>query len=170
MTEHQSKRPPGYRYSDIQQIKSLANVILHTLFDRLKNRHIVTIMKTIPHQCPIGNAVHKAKNALKKTAAQVTYGILLFYYVISNADTSWNDKVKIYAACGYILLPYDLIPESIHIIGCTDDFAAVLIGYNAIRLNITPVITSRAGRQVWKWFKIRIKNKSRKSKLSAEKS
>lgn len=80
------------------------------------------------------------KRRLEQTAARIIYGLLLFYYVLSSSDTPWNDKLRIYGAVGYIFLPYDLIPESIHIIGCTDDFAAIFIGCKAIRANITALL------------------------------
>lgn len=96
------------------------------------------------------------KRRLEQTAARTIYGLLLFYYVLSSSDTAWNDKLRIYGAVGYIFLPYDLIPESIHIIGCTDDFAAIFIGCKAIRANITAAVASRARKYLRKRFGVRI--------------
>lgn len=87
------------------------------------------------------------------------YGLMLLYYVVSDAATSFMDKLKIYAAIGYILTPLDLIPNSIHLAGFTDDLAAIGIAYTTVRQNLTIGILRKAANRIWRWFKVRLRTK-----------
>ena len=53
---------------------------------------------------------------------------------------------------GYFILPVDLIPDALPVIGWTDDMAAVVWVLKTVWNNITPEIRAKARRQLARWF------------------
>ena len=53
---------------------------------------------------------------------------------------------------GYLILPLDLIPDAIPVLGLTDDAAAIKLAYDTIRTSITPEIERRATAKLCQWF------------------
>lgn len=94
----------------------------------------------------------KIAKTAKKAGVKVIYGVLLLYYAATDPNTSIADKAKIYGALGYFILPLDLAPDAIPLIGYTDDLAAITCALKAIWKNITPEIHSKARQQLLKWF------------------
>ena len=56
---------------------------------------------------------------------------------------SLKDKAIIYGALGYFILPIDLIPDYIPVIGLSDDFGALIYAYNIIKDNINDDIRGK---------------------------
>lgn len=94
----------------------------------------------------------KIAEVAKKAGVKVVYGVLLLYYVAVDPNTSTADKAKIYGAIGYFILPLDLVPDAIPMVGYTDDLAAISWALKAVWDNITPSIHDKARRQLSKWF------------------
>lgn len=94
----------------------------------------------------------KIADVAKKAGVKVVYGVLLLYYVAVDPNTSTADKAKIYGAIGYFILPLDLVPDAIPMVGYTDDLAAITWALKAVWDNITPSIHDKARRQLSKWF------------------
>lgn len=92
--------------------------------------------------------------AMKKMAMKMVYSLLSLYYVLSGSETSVCDKIKIYGAFVYILLPHDIIPDSIYLAGCTDDFAALIILWQTIRTNLSLEISSMITGKIQRWFEV----------------
>ena len=61
------------------------------------------------------------------------------------------DKAKIYGA-GYFILPLDLIPDVIPVIGYTDDLVALVWALRTVYSNITPEIECKAKQKLFEWF------------------
>lgn len=81
--------------------------------------------------------------------------LLQFYYVMSDEDTSTLDKVLIYAAIMYTLLPFDLIPSVVYEwLGILDDGVAMLYVYKKIKDKITPEINAKVENILNDWFGI----------------
>jgi uncharacterized membrane protein YkvA (DUF1232 family) len=83
---------------------------------------------------------------------KVTYAALLCYYVLKSPDVSRKDTAKIYGALGYFILPLDLIPDYVPMMGYTDDLSALLYCLHSIWKNITPEIERQAREQLYRWF------------------
>ena len=94
----------------------------------------------------------KLQNKVKKIGMKVTYAALLCYYVLKSPDVSRKDKAKIYGALGYFILPLDLIPDYVPMMGYTDDLSALLYCLHSIWKNITPEIERQAREQLYRWF------------------
>ena len=61
--------------------------------------------------------------------------LLQFYYVMDDDKTSTVDRVLIYAAIAYTILPMDRIPRAIYkLLGILDDGVALLYVYRKIKV------------------------------------
>ncbi|MBQ9138048.1 MAG: DUF1232 domain-containing protein [Alistipes sp.] len=79
--------------------------------------------------------------------------LLQFYYVMQDEKTSTLDRVLIYAAIAYTILPFDLIPSAIYkFLGILDDGAAMLYVYKKIKNKITPEINRKVTDTLDTWF------------------
>ncbi len=81
--------------------------------------------------------------------------LLQFYYVMDDNKTSILDRVLIYAAIIYTILPMDFIPSSVYkFLGILDDGVAMLYVYKKIKDKITPEINSKVEDTLNEWFGI----------------
>ena len=94
----------------------------------------------------------KIKSVAKKAGVKVIYAALLLYYILDSPDVSKADKAKIYGALGYFILPLDIIPDVIPVVGYSDDLAALLWALQAVWSNITPEIKAKAMNKLQEWF------------------
>ena len=79
--------------------------------------------------------------------------LLQFYYVMADEKTSTFDRILIYAAIGYVILPMDFIPSVVHkCLGLLDDGWAVLYVYGKIKNKITPEINRKVNDTLNDWF------------------
>ncbi len=79
--------------------------------------------------------------------------LLQFYYVLDDDNTSTLDRVLIYAAIIYAILPFDLVPSAVYkFLGVLDDGAAMLYVYKKIKNRITPEINAKVEDTLNDWF------------------
>lgn len=55
-------------------------------------------------------------------------------------------------ALGYLILPIDLIPDVVPVLGLTDDAAAITLAYDTVKASITPEIERKAKEKLAQWF------------------
>lgn len=94
----------------------------------------------------------KVVTVAKKAGIKVIYAALLLYYVLQDPNVSTLDKAKIYGALGYFILPIDLIPDFIPVVGYSDDLAALAWAIHSVWKNITPKMKAKAKTQLHEWF------------------
>ena len=94
----------------------------------------------------------KVKSVAKKAGIKTIYMVLLLHYVLKSPDVPLEDKAKIYGALGYFILPIDLIPDFIPVVGYSDDVAALAFALHAVWKNVTPEIKEQAQRKLREWF------------------
>lgn len=94
----------------------------------------------------------KIRKFATSAGQKVVYAALLGFYVLRSDEVPFADKAKIYGALGYFILPVDLIPDAIPVMGFTDDFAALMFVLNAVKASITPRIRRQAMDQLTEWF------------------
>lgn len=88
-----------------------------------------------------------------KAGRVATRPLLQFYYVMDDDNTSTLDRVLIYAAIIYTILPMDLIPSVIYkFLGILDDGVAILFVYRKIKDKITPDIKAKVEDTLNEWF------------------
>jgi uncharacterized membrane protein YkvA (DUF1232 family) len=94
----------------------------------------------------------KMKEIIKSASKAVISKALLLYYVLQSPDVPLQHKATIIGALGYLILPIDLIPDFIAVIGYTDDVAALTAAYRIVKFSITPEIEARAKAKADKLF------------------
>ena len=88
-----------------------------------------------------------------KAGRMATRPLLQFYYVMDDEKTSTLDRVLIYAAIIYTILPMDFLPRSIYkFLGVLDDGVAMLYVYKKIKDKITPAINAKVEDTLDEWF------------------
>lgn len=94
----------------------------------------------------------KLKKVAKSAGKKVVKMALLLYYVMQSPDVPIAQKTIIIGALGYLILPVDLIPDFIPILGFTDDATALAAALKTIKSSITPEIEAKAKAKADKLF------------------
>jgi uncharacterized membrane protein YkvA (DUF1232 family) len=88
-----------------------------------------------------------------KTGRVATRPLLQFYYVMEDKNTSTLDRVLIYAAIVYTILPMDFVPSAVYkFLGILDDGVAMLFVYKKIKEKITPEVQAKVEDTLNEWF------------------
>lgn len=94
----------------------------------------------------------KVKHFAKMAGIKVIYLALLLYYALISPNTPGWAKTAIISALAYFICPIDLIPDTIPIIGFSDDLAALAAALKAVDVCITPEIAAQAKAKLNDWF------------------
>ena len=88
-----------------------------------------------------------------KAGRVATRPLLQFYYVMDDDNTSTLDRVLIYAAIIYTIIPMDFLPRSVFkFLGVLDDGVAMLYVYKKIKDKITPETNRKVEDTLNEWF------------------
>ena len=110
-------------------------------------------VKNIDWRGKINALMDKLRPWALKAGRVATRPILQFYFVMDDDNTSTLDRVLIYAAIIYTILPMDLIPSVIYkFLGILDDGVAMLFVYRKIKDKITPEINAKVEDTLNEWF------------------
>lgn len=114
---------------------------------------LIEKVKSIDLKKKIKSLIEKLRPWALKVGRAAARPIMQFYYVMDDPKTSTLDKVMIYGAIVYIIIPHDLLPRSVFkLIGVLDDGAAALYVYRRINDRITPEIRLRVEERLDEWF------------------
>lgn len=114
---------------------------------------LIEKVKSIDLKKKIKSLIEKLRPWALKVGRAAARPIMQFYYVMDDSKTSTLDKVMIYGAIVYIIIPHDLLPRSVFkLIGVLDDGAAALYVYRRIKDRITPEIRLRVEERLDEWF------------------
>ena len=81
----------------------------------------------------------------------LAYWALVVYYALQSPALPKKDKAKIIAALAYLILPFDLLPDAIPVVGVIDD-AAILWAVLRLLVVIDDSIKAQAAERVRQWF------------------
>ena len=110
-------------------------------------------VKNVNWRGKINALMDKLRPWALKAGRVATRPLLQYYYVMDDDNTSTLDRVLIYAAIIYTILPMDLIPSVIYkFLGILDDGVAMLFVYKKIKDKITPEINARVEDTLNEWF------------------
>lgn len=110
-------------------------------------------VKNIDWRGKINGLMDKLRPWALKAGRVATRPLLQFYYVMDDDNTSTLDRVLIYAAIIYTILPMDLIPSAVYkFLGVLDDGVAMLYVYKKIKNRITPEINRKVEDTLNDWF------------------
>ena len=112
-------------------------------------------VKNIDWRGKINALIDKLRPWALKAGRVATRPLLQFYYVMDDENTSTLDRVLIYAAIIYTIIPMDFLPRSVFkFLGVLDDGVAMLFVYNKIKDKITPEINRKVKDTLDEWFGI----------------
>lgn len=112
-------------------------------------------VKNVNWRGKINALMDKLRPWALKAGRVATRPLLQFYYVMDDDDTSTLNRVLIYAAIIYTILPMDFIPSVIYkFLGIIDDGVAMLFVYKKIKDKITPEINAKVEDTLNEWFGI----------------
>lgn len=110
-------------------------------------------VKNVNWRGKINALMYKLRPWALKAGRAATRPLLQFYYVMDDENTSTLDRVLIYAAIVYTILPMDFIPSVIYkFLGIMDDGVAMLFVYKKIKDKITPEINAKVEDTLNEWF------------------
>lgn len=110
-------------------------------------------VKNIDWRGKINALMDKLRPWALKAGRAATKPLLQFYYVMDDDNTSLLDRILIYAAIFYTILPMDLLPSVIYkFLGVLDDGVAMLFVYKKIKDKITPEINRKVEETLNDWF------------------
>ena len=114
---------------------------------------LIEQVKNINWRGKINALMDKLRPWALKAGRAATRPLLQFYYVMDDDNTSTLDRVLIYAAIVYTILPMDFIPSVIYkFLGIMDDGVAMLFVYKKIKDKITTEINARVEDTLNEWF------------------
>lgn len=112
-------------------------------------------VKNIDWRGKINALMDKLRPWALKAGRVATRPLLQFYYVMDDENTSTLDRVLIYAAIIYTILPMDFLPSVIYkFLGILDDGVAMLFVYKKIKDKITPEINAKVEDTLNEWFNV----------------
>ena len=85
----------------------------------------------------------KVKNIAKKVGETVLRPVLTLYYILQDGNINIKNKALIIGALGYFILPVDIIPDFITVLGYTDDLAVIFILLKQLQDCNTPDIQEK---------------------------
>ena len=110
-------------------------------------------VKNIDWRGKINALMDKLRPWALKAGRVATRPLLQFYYVMDDDNTSTLDRVLIYAAIIYAIIPMDFLPRSVFkFLGVLDDGVAMLYVYKKIKNRITPEINAKVEDTLNEWF------------------
>ena len=110
-------------------------------------------VKNIDWRGKISALMDKLRPWALKAGRVATRPLLQFYYVMDDEKTTTLDRVLIYAAIIYTIIPMDFLPRSVFkFLGVLDDGVAMLYVYKKIKNRITPEINSKVEDTLNEWF------------------
>ena len=132
---------------------TISLLILVYLIMGMDIKPLLERVKNIDWRGKINALMDKLRPWALRAGRMATRPLLQFYYVMDDENTSTLDRVLIYAAIIYTILPMDLIPSAVYKFqGILDDGVAMLFVYKKIKDKITPKINAKVEDTLNEWF------------------
>lgn len=97
--------------------------------------------------------VKKLKRIAIKVGSKVLLPALQLYYLMGSKEVPFKAKTLIIGALGYLILPIDLVPDILPMIGFTDDLSALVMVLHTLNKYLTPEINRQAKEQTERLMK-----------------
>ena len=94
----------------------------------------------------------KLKNIGKHIGLKITYISLLLFYAYKRKETPQWAKNIVLGALGYLIAPFDFIPDLTPFLGLTDDLTVLSLGLSTIALHINEQVKLEAQQKLSDWF------------------
>ncbi len=87
---------------------------------------------------------NKITKNVQSIGGKLIYNALQLYYATENPACPMKVKGGIYAALGYLILPFDLIPDFSPIVGYGDDASAIAVSITMAQMYIDDEVKAKA--------------------------
>ena len=94
----------------------------------------------------------RALRFLHFAGKQLMHKALLLHYAAQNPRTPKWAKTAIYGALAYFLLPLDLVPDLLPVVGYTDDLWVLAAALATVTLYINDDVRAQAAQRLQAWF------------------
>ena len=94
------------------------------------------------------NLFNKIKKTVKNAGLKLIYEALQLYYVTENPNCPMKIKASIFAALGYFISPFDVIPDFTPIVGYSDDAGAIALALGLAQLYIDDEVKQKARNKI----------------------
>ncbi|MEC3885095.1 DUF1232 domain-containing protein [Halobacillus litoralis] len=94
----------------------------------------------------------KLRTYSSRIGTKIVYYSLLLYYAFKSPDTPKKAKLTIAGALGYLILPVDVIPDFIPVVGFTDDSAVIIYAVYQVISHIDDQVREQAKTRLLKIF------------------
>ena len=94
----------------------------------------------------------KIKWVAKKAGISVVYAALLLYFVLQKRDIPAWAKATIIGSLGYFIVPVDAIPDTIPVVGLTDDLGVLVAALVSIAMFVDDEVKKKARNKLKDWF------------------
>lgn len=96
--------------------------------------------------------VEKISRVAKRAGAKLVYVSLILYYTLQSDNVSVKDKAIIIGALGYLISPFDVLPDAFPIVGLTDDLSVLLYVLHKVWGEVSEDIKQKAHDKLRQWF------------------
>ncbi len=94
----------------------------------------------------------KAARVARKIGYETLRSVLILFYTLENPQVPAKVRAVILGALGYFILPVDLIPDFIPVVGMSDDIAIVAAAIAYAAMYITQEAKDKADAKLKTWF------------------
>lgn len=88
----------------------------------------------------------------KTLGTKTVYTALLLYYAYERKDTPAWAKRTVLGALGYLIMPLDISPDLIPILGYTDDVGVLTIALGTVAVYVNAEVKTKAREKMNRWF------------------
>jgi uncharacterized membrane protein YkvA (DUF1232 family) len=88
----------------------------------------------------------------RSAGTKTVYSALLLYYAYERDETPRWAKRTVLGVLGYLLMPFDAVPDLTPILGYTDDVTMLAAGLTAIAVYINKDVKERARTKLRQWL------------------
>lgn len=96
--------------------------------------------------------VEKIRQQSGRIGTKVVYYSLLLYYAFQSPNTPKKSKLTIAGALGYLILPTDVIPDFVPMVGFTDDSAVIIYAVYQVLSHIDEGVKVQAKQRMERLF------------------
>lgn len=147
-----------HNFKTITMLITISLLILAYMIMGKDIKPLLERVKGVDWRSKINGLLDNIRPWALKVGRGATRPLLQFYYVMDDEFTSTLDRVLIYAAIVYTLVPLDFLPSIIYkFLGVLDDGVAMLYVYNKIKSKITPEINAKVDAALDDWFGVEYK-------------
>lgn len=113
-----------------------------------KNSEVVVLEDSYAEKYSEGSLFDKIKNTVKSAGLKLIYEALQLYYVTENPNCPMRIKAAIFAALGYFISPFDVIPDFTPFVGYSDDAGAIALALALAQLYIDDEVKQKAQNKI----------------------